>query len=229
MRAHALLVAALLCLAASHARTEDAADLEAKGISALKLSQNEPDAIVSAAIYFGQASALYQSAHNDEKATEVNSFLYWCKKKMTSHQIDEFLKGGSAINAKIAQRMKEIETAPPPDEAQTYFNRAEAYANAHPNEHLLIAVRFFEVAGRFKGSDLSLQAEDRLLKEITLEKTGTANSNVPVKEMPRALPAGGTGIVRPRLEPFEGATGRYSYQCGFGSARPHIVALSPAT
>jgi len=184
MRSFAPILVAFLFALAAHA--EDAAELEAKGIAALKLSQVESDAIISAAIYFGQASDLYQSVKNDEKATEMNSFLYWCKKKMTSHQIDEFLKGGSAINAKIAQRMKEIEAAPPPDEAQTYFNRAEAYANAHPNEHLLIAVRFYEVADRFKGTDLSLQAQDRLLKEITLEKTGIANAGA--KENPIVAP-----------------------------------------
>ena len=181
-------IAASLLLSAS-ARAEDAADLEAKGIAALKLSQNDADAVVSAAIYFGQASELYQAAKNDDKATEMNSFLYWCKKKMTLQQMDEFLKGGSAINAAVAKRMKEIEAAPQPDEAQTYFNRAETYANAHPNEHLLIAVRFYEVADRFKGTDLSLQAQDRLLKEITLEKTGAANASAPARENPAAPPA----------------------------------------
>ncbi|HLX60890.1 MAG TPA: hypothetical protein VKX17_06370 [Planctomycetota bacterium] len=188
MRSVARTLVVLLCLLAFAARSEDAAELEAKGIAALKLSQNESDAIVSAAIYFGQATELYQSAKNNEKATEMNSFLYWCKKKMTLQQMDAFLKGGDAINVKIAQRMKEIEAAPPPDEAQAYFNRADAYANAHPNEHLLIAMRFYEVADRFKGTDLSLQAQDRSLKEMTLEKGGAANTSASARENPVAAP-----------------------------------------
>ncbi|HLX62081.1 MAG TPA: hypothetical protein VKX17_12435 [Planctomycetota bacterium] len=181
------ILAASLLLTVS-ARAEDADELAAKGIAALKLSQNEPDAIVSAAIFLGQAKEIYEAKKDDAKAQEMNSDLYWCKKKMTLQQMEAFLKGGDAINAKIAQRMKEIEAAPPADEAQTYFNRAEAYANAHPNEHLLIAVRFYEVADRFKGSDLSLQAQDRLLKEITLEKTGAANSGASARENPATAP-----------------------------------------
>src|SRR5205823_3526140 len=104
-------------------------------------------------------------AKNDDKATEMNSFLYWCKKKMTLQQMDAFLKGGDAVNATVARRMKELEEAPKADEAQTYFDRAIAYANAHSDEHYLIAVRFFEVADRFKGSDTGLQATDRSQKK----------------------------------------------------------------
>ena len=55
---------ALLCLSASNLRAETPAELEILGATALKLSQTEPDAIVSAAINYG-------------KATEMNSFLYW--------------------------------------------------------------------------------------------------------------------------------------------------------
>jgi len=170
------------------ARAEDAAELESKGIAALKLSQTDGDAVVSAAIAFGQAADLYQAAGNTDKAVEMNSFLYWCKKKMTSHQIDEFLKGGDAISAAVAKRMKEMEAAPQADEAETFFNRAEAYANAHAAEHLLIAVRFYEVADRFKGTDLSLQAQDRSLKEMTLEKTSAANTGTAARENPIAAP-----------------------------------------
>ena len=96
MRILCSLLAALLCLLAP---AGDVTILESKGIAALKLSQAEPDAVVSAAIYFGQAADAYQAAGNTEKATEMNSFLYWCKKKMTLAQMDVFLKGGDAINA----------------------------------------------------------------------------------------------------------------------------------
>jgi hypothetical protein len=184
MRTIDFLLAALLCLIASTDWAEDVALLESKGIAALKLSQAEPDAVVTAAIYFGQASDAYQTAGNTEKATEMNSFLYWCKKKMTLAQMDAFLKGGDAINAAVAKRMNEVDTAPKADEAQTFFDRAKAYAIAHPNEHLLIAVRFYEVADRFKGTELSLQAQDRSLKEMTLEKSTAAAVN-PARDFAR--------------------------------------------
>src|SRR6185295_2626911 len=98
------------------ARAETAAEFEAKGIAALKLAQTEGDAIVSAAIFFGQASESFEKSGNEEKATEMNSFLYWCKKKMPLQQMDAFLKGD---NAPIAKRMQHLEQiAPPKDDAQ---------------------------------------------------------------------------------------------------------------
>ncbi|HLX60059.1 MAG TPA: hypothetical protein VKX17_02135 [Planctomycetota bacterium] len=181
------ILAASLLLTVS-ARAEDADELAAKGIAALKLSENDGDAVVPAAIYFGQAADLYDASGETRKATDMNSFMYWCKKKMTLAQMDEFLKSGGKVNAALAKRMKELEAAPQPDEAQTFFNRAEAYANAHPAEHLLIAVRFYEVADRFKGTDLSLQAQDRSLKEMTLEKTSAANAGTAARENPIAPP-----------------------------------------
>ncbi len=90
-------------------RAEDAAELETQGIAALKLSQTDSDAIVSAAIYFGKAASLYDQANNDDKASEMNSFLYWCKKKMTLRQTEAFLNRSDAAAASIALRMKELE------------------------------------------------------------------------------------------------------------------------
>jgi len=39
--------------------------------------------IVDAARNFAKAAALYSGAADEEKTVEMNSFLYWCKKKMT--------------------------------------------------------------------------------------------------------------------------------------------------
>ncbi len=152
-------------LFAQSTRAEDAAKLEALGADALKLSQSDADAIVSAACFYGNASLAYEQAGNDEKATEMNSYLYWCKKKMTLQQMDAFLKGKEQSAAVIAKRMEELEKTSAAD-PQDYVRRAEAFAAAHPDEHLLIAVRFYEIADRFKGTDASLNATDRSLKEM---------------------------------------------------------------
>jgi len=161
------MVACTLLLLAGALRAEEAAELEARGASALKQSQAEPDAIISAAIYFGRAAAAYEQGANSVKVVEINAFLYWCKKKMTAEQTEAFLKGGNDAAA-IAKRMKDVEAlAPGADEANNYFERAESFAKAHPAEHLLISVRFFEVADRFKGSEVSLKAQDRSLQEMT--------------------------------------------------------------
>ena len=84
MSQFSFLLAVLICATVLCASAETAADFEAQGIAALALSQKDADAIVSAAISFGRASANYQRGGDESKSVEMNSYLYWCKKKMTS-------------------------------------------------------------------------------------------------------------------------------------------------
>ena len=79
-------VLSCLLLAALFASAEDADDWRTKGISTLKLSQSDPSALVDAARNFAKAGELYSAAGDQEKSVEMNSFLYWCKKKMTLQQ-----------------------------------------------------------------------------------------------------------------------------------------------
>ncbi len=111
-----------------------------------------------------------------KKSVEMNSFLYWCKKKMTLADIEQFTKGGEdAVASKLAAVEK---AAPKADDAQKWFDRADQFAKKNPDEHLLIAVRFFEVADRFKGSDTARKAMDYSLKEMLQEKSGTVKTVV---------------------------------------------------
>ena len=166
MRCVTLLTLAVLIAHNFALHAEDADEVREKGIAALKESQTNPRAIVDAARFFVKAGALYGDAGDEEKNVEMNSFLYWCKKKMTLADIDQFTKGGeAAVTSKLAAVEK---AAPKADEAQKWFDRSDQFAKKNPTEHLLIAIRFYEVADRFKGVDLSLQAQDRSLKEIQL-------------------------------------------------------------
>jgi len=151
---------------------EDVAEIREKGIRALKESESNPRSIVEAARAFLKAADLYTAAGNDEQATEMNSFLYWCKKKMTLQDIEQFTKSG---NTAIVEKLEAVEKiAPKADEAQKWFDRAEKYAKDNPNEHYLIAVRFFEVASRFIGTKESIAAQERSLKEqgLSVAKAG---------------------------------------------------------
>ena len=174
MRCVTLLTLAILIAHAFTLYAEDADEVREKGIAALKESQNNPRAIVDAARLFVRAGAMYGNAGDEEKNVEMNSFLYWCKKKMTLADIDIFTKGGeAAVTSKLAAVEK---AAPKADEAQKWFDRADQFATKNPNEHLLIAIRFYEVADRFKGVDASMQAQDRSLKEMLLEKSNAVKT-----------------------------------------------------
>lgn len=159
----AVLIAVFVLVAVS-TYSEDAAEMQQKGIAALKESQTNPRAIVDAARSFARASAAYEGDGDTDKAVEMNSYLYWCKKKMSLQDIEEFIKGGETSVTQKLNAVEQLETNA--NDAKAWLDRAERFARANPNEHLLIAIRFFEVAGRFKGSDESLSAMDRSLKEM---------------------------------------------------------------
>lgn len=185
MRCVVLLLACVLFFNVFAADDPDA--LRQQGIEALKESQANPPVIVVAARAFAKASALYEAAGESEKSVEMNSFLYWCKKKMTMADIDAFTKGGEEAVATKITAVEKI--APKAEEAQVWFDRAEKFAQANPSEHLLIAVRFFEVADRFKGSDASLKAQDRSLKEQVQAAAGKAAAAPVAVAAPKTAPA----------------------------------------
>jgi len=137
---------------------EDAAYFHQRGIQALKESQTNPKAILEAARSFAKAQVLYCKAADEPNAREMNAYLYWCRKKMTLADIDQLAK--ETPTAAVP--------APKADQAREWLNRAEEFAKVHPDEHLLIAVRFFEVADRFQGAPESLAAQSRSLQEQTL-------------------------------------------------------------
>ena len=171
-----IIFAALSC--ATTLRAEDAEAFRDKGIAALKESVSDPRAIVGAARYFVKAQILYSAAGDEDKSVEMNSLLFWCKKKMTMQDIDAFTQSGEAA---VATKLQDVEKLmPKADEAQAWYERAETFATKNPSEHLLIAIRFFEVADRFKGSDTSFKAQDRSLKELLEDKSAAPKSaNLP--------------------------------------------------
>ena len=176
----------VLVLAASAFSAEDVAVLRAQGIQALNDSRANTQRIVDAAKLFAKAQELYSAAGNDEKAVEMNSFLFWCKKKMTIEDAAALAQSGGAV----AEKLNAVEKlAPKPDEAKAWFERAEKFARENPSEHFLIAVRFNEVAARFKGHDLSFAALDRSLKENELSlATATPAPAAPAPQPAAAEP-----------------------------------------
>src|SRR6185295_14122789 len=102
-----------------NASAEDATEWRAHGIQALNESQSNPGKIVDAARYFVKAEALYAQAGDEERAVEVNSFLYWCRKKMTLDDIKQFADGGEAA---VAVKLKAVEEiTPKAEDGQAWF------------------------------------------------------------------------------------------------------------
>jgi len=144
-----------------------------RGIEALKKTDTDSTAIKKAIEAFANASALYESLKNDSKATECNSYLYWLRKKLTLNDLD---------NLPRTQQQALQATAARKSTAQVLFDQAQKFEKDRPDDHLLIAIRYFEVADRFKGEETGLKALDFSLKHMQLISQGKIAAEQPAKK-----------------------------------------------
>lgn len=152
-------------------------ELREAGFAALKAAQADPDQIVQAARLLSQAADAFAKAGKDADAQDLESYLFWAKKKMTIQQIDAFLFQSSnndtakavakAVVAKLEQiEKKEVKV----EESVAWLARADSYAAAKTADQFLVAVRYFEVASRFKGTPEGETALDKSLKALQQAK-----------------------------------------------------------
>src|SRR5438477_354948 len=78
-------------------------------LEALKESQTNPRTIVEAARNFAKAAALFEAQGKEDAVVEMNSFLYWCKKKMNMQDMDAFLNN-KEDGPLIAARLNAVES-----------------------------------------------------------------------------------------------------------------------
>lgn len=151
------------------AETTPEQDREA-GLAALRAAQADPDQIVLAAKLLTRAAEGFAKAGKDAEAQEVESYLFWCKKKMTLQQIDAFLGKEKPVAEKVMTRLEAVEKKEvKPEDAKVWLARADEYA-AKAKDQFLVAVRYFEVASRFKGTPEGETALDKSLKALQQAK-----------------------------------------------------------
>lgn len=158
-----------LSLALSAAETTPEQDRES-GLAALRAAQADPDQIVVAAKLLTKAADGLAKAGKDAEAQEVESYLFWCKKKMTLQQIDAFLGTGNGVAKAVVAKMEQVEKKEvKPEDSKDWLAKADAYA-AKTTDQFLVAVRYFEVASRFKGTPEGETALDKSLKALQQAK-----------------------------------------------------------
>jgi len=156
-----LLVFGLALLASAFIAAEEPDAVYKQGIAKLRDAQSDHAALVPAVKLLAQAAALYEAAADEAKVAEVNSCLYWAKKKMTLADTDPL-----SMDAVAVQRIVAVAKAVPSDQAQAMFDKADAFAKTHAADPLLVAIRYFEVADRFKDSDAGRKAMELSLKAM---------------------------------------------------------------
>jgi len=129
-------------------------ELLKEGVTLLK-----EEKLVEAVKVLAKASEAFQASGNEERAAEANSLLYWAKKRMTLAQANAL--AGDAKVAKVVQEV--VEKKVDPKDAKVWLVRANEYAR-NTTDPLLKAVRYFEVADRFKGTPEGFTALDQSLK-----------------------------------------------------------------
>ncbi|MCY3022201.1 MAG: hypothetical protein NTW87_24585 [Planctomycetota bacterium] len=170
------LLACLLCLGAFAGESETLFEALAEkayqeGIAKLKDSQADHAALLPAMRLLAKAAEAFEKAGDEAKVVEVNSCLYFAKKKMTLADTQGIGTNGTAKRLEVAA--KPI----PASEAKAMLEKAEAFAaKAEP---LLAAIRLFEVADRFpetpegrKAMGLSLAAMGKAGTEKAIKTTG---------------------------------------------------------
>jgi hypothetical protein len=140
----------------------EAEQLVAAGRQAMQDSNADPSRSVAAAVSFSKAIKYYEAAGDIDKVCDLEANIFWCKKRMNVDDVKAFVAqkaGDKSVTEALAKADAVATREIPKTEAKNYFDRAEKYAKEHPEDYEQISVHYFEVAERFVGTDLSLQAQ----------------------------------------------------------------------
>lgn len=130
-----------------------------------------PDEMAKCIFNLEKAANMLEAAHDSDSnlALEINSELYWSRKRSTL-AIDAALdkmRGASgvakpAVPAKTAPAKADpnapAEMQPGMEEARKAFQEAEKFASAHGDDDYVVSLHWFQMASLHSGTDYSLKA-----------------------------------------------------------------------
>lgn len=141
------------------AEAESKAEAGRKALQTYRKDQaGNPNAVVDAAVAFTEAHKLYSQINDTDSVSEMQANIFWCKKQMNLDAVKLYLtKEGKtdALTQMNAVADKKVET----NEGQAYLDRAKKFANEHADDLNGISIRYFEVAERFVGTPIGLEAQ----------------------------------------------------------------------
>ena len=169
---HRLLLALLLLLStgglsAIWAADQTEADADAaQGVDAMKDSDSDPHRGVDAAISFSHALSIYKDLGLMDQVAEMQSNIFWCKKRMNIDDLQDYLaKKGAAASSAFTAAKEVMDTPVPVTEADSYLDKAKQYQAANPDKHFQVAIRFSEIVERFPDTDAAKAAEPIFVTE----------------------------------------------------------------
>ncbi|MBA3937979.1 MAG: hypothetical protein H0X38_10990 [Planctomycetes bacterium] len=206
--------------------TADQAEaLVQSGQLAMKDSDAKPERIVDAAIAFGAALPYFQAQGDTDRISELQADIFWCKKRMDLDEVKAYVaqKHGDVANAAALATAERVAAAViPQSEGEAYFARAQTYAERHPQNDLEVAMRYFEVAERFQGSEVSLKAQKLSLEAQTryLRTQSAATAHSQAHDQAFKAPTRGEAAP-PAADALKSATAmvRESYKSEYAQTR----------
>jgi hypothetical protein len=144
------------------ATADEAEALVAQGKTAMRESDHDHRRVVDAAICFGQALTWYQAQNDLDKVCDLQADIFWCKKRMNLDDLGDYVAQkhqDASATAALATVERVAGRTVAANEAQAFLDRAQDFASKHPDDPMQISIRFFEVAERFQGTDISLTAQ----------------------------------------------------------------------
>jgi hypothetical protein len=146
---------------------DDDLRVQAKEKATTGLTLMQSNKYVDAALSYADALKLYEKIGDVDGTCEMQANVYWCKKKMNVDDIQAYVahKGGGGDAKAVAARIEAVaDKQVSVDKAQEYFDRAQAFEKKQPDKTLQIAIRYFEVAQRFKDDPLGAKAQELCFK-----------------------------------------------------------------
>ena len=119
--------------------------------------QGNPNAVVDAAVVFSEAHKLYEQLGDTDAVSEMQANVFWCKKQMNLDAVKVYLgrQGKTEALASLTAEERKVEVS----EGQAYLDRAKKFAADRPDDLNSISIRYFEVAQKFVGTPIGLEAQ----------------------------------------------------------------------
>lgn len=119
--------------------------------------QGNPNAVVDAAVVFSEAHTLYEKIGDTDAVSEMQANVFWCKKQMNLEAVKVYLgrQGKTEALASLIAEERKVEVS----EGQAYLDRAKKFAADRPDDLNSISIRYFEVAQKFVGTPIGLEAQ----------------------------------------------------------------------
>ncbi len=148
---------------AEHAKVRAQADEKAEvGRKALQTYRKDqagnPNAVVDSAVAFTEAHKLYGTIGDTDSVSEMQANIFWCKKQMNLDAVKLYLAREGKTEA-LAQMNEVADKKVEVSEAQNYLDRAKKFAGEHTDDFNGVSIRFYEVAERFVGTPIGLEAQ----------------------------------------------------------------------